>query len=198
MGAALVLEGVTVRVGPDSALGPVTLTVPPGEVVGVLSGSRADSRALARAVAGVSGEPVGGLVSPDPDEIGYIPAGAGLLPHLSVQDNITYLLAGSDMARGVVDDEVVTLLTELRLVSVQNRLPHEISPDLRTRTALARAALRYPAALVVDAAAGDGPPPRSLLAFARALLPTADTVPVLVCTDARALPDWLDRRVALT
>jgi ABC-type sulfate/molybdate transport systems ATPase subunit len=196
MAAALVVEGVRARVGPGVGAGPVSVTVQPGEVVGAQVDDRAACRALARAIAGL-GPSDRGRVEPEADDIAYIPAGGGLLPHLNIQDNITYLLGAADVARGVVDDEVVTLLTELRLVGVQSRLPHEITPELRTRTALARAALRYPAALVIDADAADHPLPRSVAAFARALLPTADPVPVLVCTDSRSLPDWLDRRVVV-
>jgi ABC-type uncharacterized transport system YnjBCD ATPase subunit len=185
--AALVLEGVVVRDGTDTQA--VSLAVEPGHVVGLQCGSRSESRAFARAVGGVGPGPVDGSIAPDHDQIAYIPAGGGLLPQLTVHDNVTYRLA-ADMARGVVDSEVSTVLTELRLVGVQNRLPHEISAEQRARTAFARAALRYPAALVVDLPAAEDPPLRSIATFARPLLEMADPIPVLVCTDSRVIPDW--------
>lgn len=187
--AALVLEGVVVRDRADTPA--VSLVVEAGQVVGLQCGSRGESRAFARAVGGVGPGPVDGSIAPDHEAIAYIPAGGGLLPQLTVHDNVTYRLA-ADMARGVVDSEVSTVLTELRLVGVQNRLPHEISAEQRARAAFARAALRYPAALVVDVAATDDPPLRSVATFAQPLLEMAAAIPVLVCTESRIVPDWVD------
>lgn len=178
-----------------------------GEVVGVAVQSPADSRALARTVAGLV-PPLAGRVLANGDDvtgkppmrrrIGYIPAGGGLLPHLSVVDNITYKLDPRQSIRGLVDDGVVELTTQLELVGVQSRLPHTLTPEQRLRAAIARAVLRDPAALVVDMPASEAVALRHHGVFTQVHLPAGDALAVLVCTDDGTLLDRVDRYTKAT
>ena len=178
-----------------------------GEVVGVAVSSPADGRALARTVAGLE-PPLAGRVVANGDDvtakpptgrrIGYIPAGGGLLPHLSVVDNITYRLDPRQSIRGLVDDGVVEITTQLELVGVQSRLPHTLTPEQRLRAAIARAVLHDPAALVVDMPAVEAVALRHHGVFTQVHLPAGDRLAVLVCTDDGTLLGRLDRYAKVT
>lgn len=208
--AALQLEDLTVRASPTGARFHVTAAAARGEVVGVAVPSPPVGRAFARAIAGlvppVAGRVVTGdrdvtAVAPPARRIGYIPAGGGLLPHLSIVDNITYRyrLDPAEQIRGLVDDEVVELTTQLELVSVQSRLPHTVTPDQRLRAAIARAVLRYPpTALVVDLPEADALALREHAVFTQVRLPSGDALAVVVCTDDAVLQSNLDRCASAT
>ena len=205
--AALQLDDLTVQASPTGAEFHVTVAADRGEVVGVAVSSPPVGRAFARTIAGLApprsgrvecgGRNVTGIAPPD-RRIGYIPAGGGLLPHLTIVDNITYRLDPREQIRGLVDDEVVELTTQLELVSVQSRLPHAVTPDQRLRAAIARAVLRYPTALVVDLPEADAVSLREHEVFSQVQLPAGDGLAVLVCTDDTVLLGRLDRYATAT
>jgi len=207
--AALQLDDLTVLAPPTGAGFHVTVAADRGEVVGVAVPSPPVGRAFARTIAGLAPPLAGHVLAggrdvtdlPPPErKIGYIPAGGGLLPHLSLADNITYRhrLDPREQILGLVDDEVVELTTQLELVSVQSRLPHAVTPDQRLRAAIARAVLRYPTALVVDLPEADAVALREHSLFTRVQLPAGDGLAVVVCTDDAVLQAKLDRCATAT
>ena len=153
--------------------------------------------AVARTVAGLAAPVSGRVVVGDRDvtgqppatrQIGYVPAGGGLLPHLTVRANVEYGLRRRETVRELSRNWAATLTSRLELVPTLNLLPHQLSDGQRLRAAVARAAVCLPEALVVDL------PPgvetwvglRDLLA--RASLPTARAMAVLVCTADEDMP----------
>jgi ABC-type sugar transport system ATPase subunit len=84
-------------------------------------------------------------------QIGYIPAGGGLLPHLTVQQNIEYgLRRRTDLVVDLARDWQHTLVSQLEIGSVLNRRPDELSTERRLRVALARAVVGLPEVIIVD------------------------------------------------
>jgi ABC-type sugar transport system ATPase subunit len=118
--------------------------------------------ALLRVVAGIdnpasgavtiSDRPVGGL-SPARRDIGMVPAGGGLLPQLTVRENIAYGLrlraSGHRLSRH--DEKLLaTLVADLGLESLLHRLPNECTVAERLSVSLARAMTRLPSVVAVD------------------------------------------------
>jgi ABC-type sulfate/molybdate transport systems ATPase subunit len=115
--------------------------------------------ALARAVVGLI-RPLSGRVlvggrdvtdlPPGSRQIGYVPSGAALLPHLTVRQNIEYLLWRRETVRDLVHSWETVLIRQLELGPVLDLRPHEINDEQRLRAALARAVVSLPEVLVFD------------------------------------------------
>lgn len=83
--------------------------------------------------------------------IGYALQAVGLLPHLSVGDNISLgaRLAGWSQAR--CDERMVRLMGLLRLpMELAGRFPHQLSGGQQQRAGICRAMMEEPALLLLD------------------------------------------------
>jgi len=129
----------------------------PGPTV-VIAGADV-ATALARVVAGlapaVSGQVLVGdrdvtALPPGSRQIGYVPRGGALLPHLTVRQNIEYLVWRQESVREIVRGWAATLIYQLELGPVLDQRPHEITAQQRMRGALARAVVSMPEALVLE------------------------------------------------
>jgi ABC-type sugar transport system ATPase subunit len=184
---ALRIDELVVAVPDDGGQLRLSARVKPGEIVAVQVAPTAGT-ALARTVAGVA-EPLSGRVyvgdrdvtgqPPAARQIGYIPAGSGLLPHLTVRDNIEYGLRRREVVRELSREWAATVTHRLELVPTLELRPHQLSEAQRLRVALARAAVCLPEVLVVDAP-DEEVAIRDLVL--RASLPSAPQMAVLVCT----------------
>jgi ABC-type molybdate transport system ATPase subunit len=128
-------------------------------------------------------------------QIGYVPAGGALLPHLTVRQNIEYGLRRRQTVYEVTRDWVSTLVERLELTAALDLRPHVISEAQRLRTAIARAAACLPEALVMDL-----PRPLGGAERLRDLVPLvapegAAGVAVLVCSADPAILDEIPQRV---
>jgi ABC-type sugar transport system ATPase subunit len=141
----------------------VSLDVPAGSVTAVTGSPGFGGTTLARVVAGLivpsSGQVLiaGRDVSAVPAArrpVAFVPAGGGLLPHLTATENIVYGLRLRNEASVLIRTRVADVVERLELGSSLDLRPHELSPGQRLRTALARAAVRLRPLLVVDATAG--------------------------------------------
>jgi ABC-type molybdate transport system ATPase subunit len=123
---------------------------------------RADAEvatALARTVAGLV-PAVGGRVlvgsrevtdlAPGGRQIGYVPRGGAVLPHLTVRQNIEYLLWRHESVHEITRGWTATLIYQLELGPVLDQRPHEITAQQRMRAALARAVVSLPEVLVFE------------------------------------------------
>jgi ABC-type sulfate/molybdate transport systems ATPase subunit len=174
----------------------VSVDVAPAEVVAVVADAEA-GRALARVVAGLV-KPRSGRVEvgtrdvtalpPARRQIGYVPAGGALLPHLSVRRNIEYGLRRQEFVVDVSEAWVSVVIDRLELAAVLDLRPHQLSDAQRLRVALARAAAGLAEVLVLDLPrlAGAAERLRDLLPLVAPL--DSAGVAVLVCT---ADPDLL-------
>jgi ABC-type sulfate/molybdate transport systems ATPase subunit len=115
--------------------------------------------ATARTVAGLT-PPVSGQVlvggrdvttlPPGKRQIGYVPRGGALLPHLTVHENIRYLIRQQESVHGLVDKWTIDLIYRLELGPVLDQRPHEITAQQRMRAAVARAVVSLPEVLVLE------------------------------------------------
>ena len=178
--AALELHGVGVRFGGLVALENVSLTVAPGEVVGVMGPNGAGKTTLFNVVSGFV-RPTSGTLSLDGEELRPRPhhltrlgiartlQGLGLFAGLSVLDNVVAgarhtarasFLAGlfglprSDADEDRLRTEAMALLDRLGVADIAAHPPHVLPYAIRKRVALARALVARPRLLLLDEPAG--------------------------------------------
>jgi osmoprotectant transport system ATP-binding protein len=158
--AGIELRGAVKRHRNGASVGPIDLTVNPGEIVALVGESGSGKSTILRLVLGLlvpeAGEVlVGGRPVREDDafrrSIGYVVQGGALFPHLTGAEN------ASLVARriGWDDRRVASRLHELeRLVhlvdSVLGRFPREISGGQAQRIGLIRALFLDPAILLLD------------------------------------------------
>jgi phosphonate transport system ATP-binding protein len=187
------LAEVTVRYRARHALGPVSLTVRPGEAVALVGASGAGKTTLLRLLAGQV-RPTSGQVAvlgqdparldrrELPRRVGLLPQSLDLVPQLSVRDNVQ---AGALGRWGLLRALAALLLplehpparAAAHQVGLADRLDDrvaELSGGQRQRVALARLLVQDPAVLLADEPVASLDPAR------------ADEVLALLCGAARS------------
>lgn len=167
--AILRLEKLTIQFSQMSApaVAEMTLTLAPGDVLGLLGPSGCGKTTLLRLVAGFE-QPQAGTVQiaerivagggcwvpPEQRHVGMVFQDYALFPYLTVAENIAFGLRSSgerrkskasDRSRRVTD-----LMALIGLEALENRYPHELSGGQQQRVALARALAPQPKLVLLD------------------------------------------------
>jgi branched-chain amino acid transport system ATP-binding protein len=183
-GAGLTLRSITVRFGGLVALDTVSLTVPPGEVVGVIGPNGAGKTTVFNAICGFvrpgSGSIVldGTTLAARPHQLAALGIartlqGVGLFGGMTVLDNVmtgaaveartpfavaALGLPGSAREEGRLREDALALLDDLGIARHAGRLPATLPHPVQKRVALARALAGRPRLLLLDEpASGLGP-----------------------------------------
>ena len=82
--------------------------------------------------------------------IGTLPHGAGLYPHLTARENITYYARLYEMNPATLDDSVQTIIDQLEINDFADRRSKGFSQGQRTKVALARSLVHGPQNIVLD------------------------------------------------
>lgn len=143
-------------------LGPVSLTVPPGEVVTVMGPSGCGKSSLLALICGslspaltgsgrvlLNGEDVTGR-PPEARHIGILFQDDLLFPHLSVAGNLAFGLPPEVRGRAARRKRIEEALAEADMMSFYDRDPTTLSGGQRARVALLRTLLSEPRALLLD------------------------------------------------
>jgi ABC-type Fe3+/spermidine/putrescine transport system ATPase subunit len=146
-----------------TALGGVTLSVRPGEVLALLGPSGSGKSTLLHAVAGflvpsagtvrLGGRIVAGNGHPVPPErrdLGVVFQNYALWPHLSALDTVAYPARRRGTGRAQARVEALELMERLRIAHLAHRRPAELSGGEQQRVGLARALARHPAVYLFD------------------------------------------------
>lgn len=126
--------------------------------------------------------------------IGYVLQTGGLLPFLSVRDNIGLPLA----LQGRDDAPAVTALAQdLGIADQLEKKPSQLSGGQRQRVAIARAAIHRPSLILADepTAAVDRPNAIEIMRLFRELARKRNTLVILVTHDEELAATVADRRV---
>jgi len=151
---AIEITGLRVQRGDRLVLKDVSLSVPRGQIVGLLGPSGCGKSTLMRSIVGVQivaggaitvlGEPAGspGLRS----RVGYVTQSASVYTDLTVRENLAYFrrLLGASPAR------VDAAMDAVKLGTHADQLVGRLSGGQRTRVSLAAALLGEPELLVLD------------------------------------------------
>lgn len=105
------------------------------------------------------------------DEIGFIFQLFNLIPVLSVEENVEYVLQLQGIKKSERKRRVHALLSELGLEGLQKRFPRELSGGQQQRVAIARAMLAEPSLILADEPSAnlDSKTAEKLLQFMRRL-----------------------------
>lgn len=162
--AAITLTDVTKRFGSHVALDSVSLDVLPGTAAVVLGPSGCGKTTMLRVIAGLevpdSGQVVldGTTVSaagrahvpPHQRNLGFVFQDLALWPHLTVRQNLDFVLGSMTLSRPEQDRRAHDALALVRVEGLARRFPHQLSGGEQQRVALARAIVREPRVLLLD------------------------------------------------
>jgi ABC-2 type transport system ATP-binding protein len=151
---AVAVEDLLVRRGGRDVLRNVTVSVPRGEVVGLLGPSGSGKTTLMRAIVGVQivhggrvsvlGEPAGS--APLRRRVGYVTQSASVYDDLTIRQNLDYFRR----VLGAGRDDVDRAIAATELTDYAGRLVSTLSGGQRSRVSLAAALLGSPDLLVLD------------------------------------------------
>ncbi|WP_433437050.1 ATP-binding cassette domain-containing protein [Nonomuraea sp. CA-141351] len=181
----LELSGLTWETrGTRRGLPPGPLTVDSGSTAVVVAADCAEADTFTDILLGLE-MPDDGLIRVGGEEvtmrlpvdrkIGLVPAGAGLLPHLTVEQNLSF--AAVSLTRG----SVAYMAKQAKIEGFLRSRPHELAHDERLDIAVARARLLPIRVVVVEDRTGYGP----CHAAVSAALRTNPDLAVLVVADDR-------------
>jgi ABC-type Fe3+/spermidine/putrescine transport system ATPase subunit len=161
---AIALTDVTKRFGSHAALDRVSLEVASAEAVVILGPSGCGKTTLLRIVAGLEiaetgqvvlgGTPVGAagrtIIPPHRRNIGFVFQDLALWPHLTVLQNLDFVLGSGGVSRAERTRRGQELLALVRAGLFADRYPHQLSGGEQQRVALARALVGKPQTLLLD------------------------------------------------
>ncbi len=161
---ALSVRGISKRFGSHQALDGVSLEVLAGASVVVLGPSGCGKTTLLRVIAGLDTPDTGeiwldgaqvsvarrNLVAPHERRIGFVFQDLALWPHLTVRQNLEFVLEAGRLAPASRAAKVEEALRLVRIETLIGRYPHELSGGEQQRVALARGLVGEPRVLLLD------------------------------------------------
>jgi ABC-2 type transport system ATP-binding protein len=140
-------DAVSVGYGKVPALDRVTFRVVPGQVSVVVGGDGAGRTTLLRCLAGALSASQGEIRRPAASQIGYLPAGSGTYPDLTVAENLAFRAAVYGV-RGA--GRSAEYLERAGLGAARDRPAGQLSGGMRQKLGVIAAMLHQPALLVLD------------------------------------------------
>jgi ABC-type Fe3+/spermidine/putrescine transport system ATPase subunit len=160
----LSIRTVSKSFGSHRAVDGVSLDVAAGEIVVVVGPSGCGKTTMLRLIAGLdvpdSGEvwlggrqvagPRRNLPSPHERKMGYVFQDLALWPHLTVRQNLEFVLESNGTPKGERPSRIQDALNLVRVQALANRYPHQLSGGEQQRVALGRAVVGRPELLLMD------------------------------------------------
>jgi NitT/TauT family transport system ATP-binding protein len=148
-GAAASLDGVLVRYPGRPPIGPIDLTIAPGEIVALVGASGAGKSTALRLLAGLE-SPSEGVVGRTGERTGFVFQAATLMPWADALTNVALPLELAGAARFDARARAVEALTAVGLGDRLEARPRQLSGGMAMRVALARALVTRPDLLLLD------------------------------------------------
>jgi ABC-2 type transport system ATP-binding protein len=143
-------EEACFRYGDKLALDHVTFRAVPGRVSAVVGGDGAGRTTLLRCLAGALAVSSGRVRLPPPLRIGYLSAGSGTYPDLSVDENLAFRATAYQLPAAVARERSAALLERAGLSGARDRLVGRLSGGMRQKLGVIAAMLHQPDLLVLD------------------------------------------------
>jgi ABC-type Fe3+/spermidine/putrescine transport system ATPase subunit len=162
--AAITLADVTKRFGSHAALDNVSFVVPLGSSAVILGPSGCGKTTLLRIISGLEVPDTGhvllnettvseagrAIVPPYQRGLGFVFQDLALWPHLTVRENLDFVLGSMNLSRGDRNRRAEKALALVRIEQFSARYPHQLSGGEQQRVALARAIVGEPRVLLLD------------------------------------------------
>lgn len=156
---SVTLDRLSKRFGDVTAVDDVSLIIRPGEMVALLGASGSGKSTILRMIAGLE-SPTSGEIRIDGTRVnetpvhkrglGLVPQQYGLIPHLTVAENVAFGLRVRRMGRVELREKVGRILALTQLHELADRSPTQLSGGQAQRVALARAMVVEPRVLLLD------------------------------------------------
>lgn len=143
-------EDICVRYGDRLALDHVSFQVEPGRVSAVVGGDGAGRTTLLRCLAGALQASSGRVRLPSPLRIGYLSAGSGTYPDLTVAENLAFRAAAYQVPPAVARQRGDALLARAGLAAARGRPAGKLSGGMRQKLGVIASMLHQPDLLVLD------------------------------------------------
>lgn len=152
--AAVVIDALRVRRGSQLVLDGLSLTIPRGQVIGLLGPSGCGKTTLMRSIVGVQRITGGsvtvlGDVAGSPSlrhRVGYVTQSASVYDDLTIKQNLSYFRS----VLGAPKDDIDRVIEATDLGSSASQLVSTLSGGQRSRVSLAAALLGNPEVLILD------------------------------------------------
>ena len=162
--AAMTLRGVTKRFASHVALDDVSLEVAAGAAAVIVGPSGCGKTTMLRVIAGLEVPDDGQVmlegrtvtaarrlvVPPHQRKLGFVFQDLALWPHLTVLENLDFVLGSLHLSRVERRRRAEDALTLVRVQELSRRYPHQLSGGEQQRVALARAIVGEPKVLLLD------------------------------------------------
>ena len=89
-------------------------------------------------------------IPPEQRNVGFLPQGGALFPHLTALDNVAFGLRARGQSAKQSRDEAMEMVNQFGIESLALRLPHQLSGGQRQRVAIARTLILQPEILLLD------------------------------------------------
>ncbi|EKN65213.1 ABC transporter-like protein [Neobacillus bataviensis LMG 21833] len=156
----LVLSNVSKVYKGNIALHNISLSIPKGEIVGILGSNGAGKSTLMNIITGYismsSGDVLidGMNILDEPDamkgKIGYLPDTPPLYEEMTVYEYLLFVSKVKKLAKESRENEIQSKLEKLHLIDVQHRLIKNLSKGYKQRVGIAQAILGNPPLIVLD------------------------------------------------
>ena len=143
-------EEASVRYGDKLALDHVTFRAVPGRISAVVGGDGAGRTTLLRCQAGAHAVSSGQVRLPAKSRIGYLSAGSGTYPDLSVDENLAFRATAYQLPAAVARERSAELLERAGLSGARDRLAGRLSGGMRQKLGVIASMLHQPDLLVLD------------------------------------------------
>jgi ABC-2 type transport system ATP-binding protein len=128
----------------------VTFQALPGQVRAVVGGDGAGRTTLLRCLSGAIAPSGGTVARPPRIGVGYLSAGSGTYPDLTVAENLAFRAAAYQIPAAEAGPRIQEYLERSGLTGARDRLAGHLSGGMRQKLGAIAAMLHHPALLVLD------------------------------------------------